>query len=166
VSVCEIICHGIRKLSVGRVLCPLLETATLSRRPLESGICSKFVGLSVTLHQLPWPSSLPCPICGFKSLQSVGTFSLLLLILCLASCFEATDQRLCLRLSQYMAAHQGRNLVHQIMYLAINILLANDVVKFPFTVDVFNLRDVAWPCVVSGVLRALGCSSACSEAVP
>jgi hypothetical protein len=51
------------------------------------------------------------------------------------------------------------------MYLAINILLANNVVKFPFTVGVFNLRDVAWPCAVSGVLSALGCDSAGSEAV-
>jgi hypothetical protein len=38
------------------------------------------------------------------------------------------------------------------MYLAINILLANDVVKFPFTVDVFNLRDVAWLSLLSVVV--------------
>ncbi len=44
--------HGIRKLWIGRVLCPLLEAAILSRRPLESAISSKVVSLLVTLHQL------------------------------------------------------------------------------------------------------------------
>jgi hypothetical protein len=52
------------------------------------------------------------------------------------------------------------------MYLAVNILLANNAVGFPFTVGVFNLRDVACPWAVTGVLSALGCNSACSEAVP
>jgi len=32
------------------------------------------------------------------------------------------------------------------MYLAIYKFLANDVVEFPFTVGVFNLRDIARPC--------------------
>jgi hypothetical protein len=32
------------------------------------------------------------------------------------------------------------------MYLAINILLANDLMKFSFTVSVLNLRDVAGSC--------------------
>jgi hypothetical protein len=52
------------------------------------------------------------------------------------------------------------------MYLAVNILLANSIGEFPFTVGVFNLRDVAWPWAVTGDLSALGCNSACSEAVP
>lgn len=81
----------------------------------------------------------------------------------LGMCLEAADQRLCLRLSQYMAAHQSRNPVYQIMYLAINVLLANNVVKFPFTVGVFNLRDVArsWEDVVTMALGRVWC-----EAIP
>jgi len=41
-----------------------------------------------------------------------------------------------------MASHQGRNPVHYIVNLAINILLTNDIMEFPVTAGVFNLRDV------------------------
>jgi hypothetical protein len=47
-----------------------------------------------------------------------------------------------------MASHQGRNPVHHVINFTINILLANDVVEFPVTAGVFNLRDVARSCEV------------------
>jgi hypothetical protein len=54
--------------------------------------------------------------------------SLPLLFASLASWFKAADQRFyTLPLSQNIASRQGRNLVHYIVYYAVNIYLANNI---------------------------------------
>jgi len=65
----------------------------------------------------------------------MGPNALLLLSLGFATCFKLADERLRLGLMQYMASHQGGNPINQVMDLTINILLANNVVKFPFTIE-------------------------------
>lgn len=52
------------------------------------------------------------------------------------------------------------------MNLAINVLLADDVVEFPVTVGVFNLRDVARSCEAWEVVVTIALGRAWSEAVP
>jgi len=118
---------------------------------------------------VPRPASrfpLLCPIRGSISVRSVIPMPLPPLFIRLASSFKAADQWLRFCLPQYMASHQGRNPVHHVMYLAINVLPTNDVVELPFMVGVLNLRDEArsYGALEDVVNLALG--RAWSEAVP
>ena len=92
-----LVCPSSRARCPSRAAAPRRPRA-LSQQPTTAAARSEQPETAVSGHLHP---SLPCPICGFKSLRSVGTFSLLLLFLCLASRLEATDQRLCLRKAPY-----------------------------------------------------------------
>jgi hypothetical protein len=124
---------------------------------------------SVTSHLVPRPpSTLPllCPISGSISIRSVIPAALPPFFVRLASSFKAADQRLSLCFPQYMGSHQGRNPVHHVMNLAINILLANDVVDFPVAAGIFNLRDVARACEAWEDVVNVALGRAWSEAIP